>query len=451
MKKALILGAALLLAAPLSAQEFWELDPQEADLSAGRIYRTEVVPYELRHDAEARRAERAGSTIPFAPAELERGERGTVAGASVEIPFEWTDGVVYLHLENVGSAYTLFLNGERVAEVEDALTPAEFHLTPLVRQGRNEFRLLLRPSRTPQIDPEPAVRRPRFAESYLYVQNGRSIRDFEIALAPDSMRRDGILDLKILTLNAYNYDEKVEAGYDIYSPQGKLLDFNIREIPIPGRSTDTVRFHPFIYRVNENRWTADTKTAPPVYRVMLFTRRNGTYKEYMPLRIGFGRTEFSAGRILRHDEVLQLRRAPYNAAADRTKTLAEIKALKAKGYNTLCPSYPQPAWFYDLCTEQGLYVIDRAAIDAPERRTDRSVGGTPSNDPRLVQEYLERVKAMYYRTRNYPCVVAWALGSPSGNGYNMYKAYEWLKSVERHRPVLYEDADGEWNSDLELD
>ena len=30
----------------------------------------------------------------------------------------------------------------------------------------------------------------------------------------------------------------------------------------------------------------------------------------------------------------------------------------------------------------------------------------------------------------------------------MYKAYEWLKSVEKSRPVIYSDADGEWNSDL---
>ena len=446
MKKSLLIGAALLLTAPLAAQEFWELDPQRADLAAGRIYRTEVIPYELRNDAEARRSEAAGSTIAFAPAVADG-----AAVARIEIPFAWTDGVVYLHLENVGSAYSLYLNDALVAEVEDALTPSEFHLTPLVRQGVNTFRLELRPSRTPQIDPQPAVQRPRFSESYLYYQNKRSIRDFEIALLPDSMRRDGILEMKILTLNAFNYDEKVEAGYDIYSPQGKLLDFNIREIPIPGRSTDTVRFHPFIYHVNENRWTPAAKTAPPVYRVMLFTRRDGAYREYMPLRIGFGRPELHDGRLLHHDAVVELRRTPYNAAADRKTTLAEIKALKAKGFNTLCPSYPQPAWFYDLCTETGLYVIDCAAIAAPERRDDRTVGGTPSNDPRLAAEYLERVKAMYYRSRNYPCIAAFSLGGPAGNGYNMYKAYEWLKSVERHRPVFYGDADGEWNTDLTLD
>ena len=44
--------------------------------------------------------------------------------------------------------------------------------------------------------------------------------------------------------------------------------------------------------------------------------------------------------------------------------------------------------------------------------------------------------------------IAYSLCGPSGNGYNMYKAYQWLKSVEKSRPVIYSDTDGEWNSDL---
>ena len=193
---------------------------------------------------------------------------------------------------------------------------------------------------------------------------------------PDSTRRFGVLELAIVAQNAFNYDEKVTVGYDIYSPQGKLLDFNMREVSIPGRSVDTVRFSPFIYGSYDNEWKAGGKT-PPLYKVMLFTRRDGVYKEYMPLRIGFGRTELEEGRPMRLGRELQLVRASYNAAVDPETTLAELKALKAQGKNTVCPDFPQPAWFYDLCDRTGLYVIDRAAIDAPERRDDRRVGGTP--------------------------------------------------------------------------
>ena len=414
----------------------------------GRIYRTEVVPYNARHDADARNREAGGYWMAFRP-ELITESSGDISafyGAKVEIPFEWTDGRVFLHLENPGAGYSLWLNDRPVGEVNDALTPSEFDLTPYIHQGVNTFRVLMHARRLP-IDAT-GTARPLFENSYLYYQNKRSIADFEIALVPDSLGRDfGMLDLKIVACNAYNYDEPVTVGYDIYSPQGKLLEFNMTEITIPGRSTDTVRYTPFIYGTWANKWEAGTKN-PPLYRVMLFTRRNGVYKEYMPLKIGFGKTEFVDGRLMRLGRELQLVRAEYNAAADRKTTLSELKSLKAKGKNTICPSCPQPAWFYELCDELGLYVIDCAAISAPERRDDRRVGGTPSNDPALVDEYLERVKSMYYRSRNFTCVIAYELGSPSGNGYNMYKAYEWLKSVEKSRPVIYGDAAGEWNSDL---
>ena len=244
------------------------------------------------------------------------------------------------------------------------------------------------------------------------------------------------------------YDEPVTVGYDIYSPQGKLLDFNIREVVIPGRMTDTVRFNPFIYGTNANKWEPGAKN-PPLYKVMLFTRRDGAYREYMPLKIGFGKTEFTDGRITRFDKEIKLVKARYNAAADRKTTLAELKTLKSKGSNTVCPDLSAAGVVLRTLRRTRSYVIDRANINAPDRRDDRRVGGTPSNDPALADEYLERVKAMYYRSRNHTCRRRLRAGRRNrATGYNMYKAYEWLKSVEKSRPVIYTDADGEWNTDL---
>lgn len=435
MKRTIILAAALLVAVGAAAQQ------------AGRIHRTEVVPYDTRHDAEARNRAGSGHLIDFAPRTLASTADGSLVEAQIEIPYVWTDGNVYLHLENVPSAYALQVNDHLVGKVEDFATPAEFALTPYIREGANDIRLILYPGDRAQLNAQPVIRKP-YENSYLYYQNKRSIRDFEIALVPDSAGRNfGVLDLRIIAQNSFNYNEPVEVGYDIYSPQGKLLDFNIVEVTIPGRSVDTVHFSPYIYHTFENKWEAGAKN-PPLYKVMLFTRRNGAYKEYMPLKIGFGKTELIEGRIMRLGRVLKLNPTVYNAASDRKTTLTELKTLKNKGFNTITPEYPQPAWFYELCDQLGLYVIDRANIDAPEKRDDRRVGGTPSNDPALADEYLERVRAMYYRSRNFTCVIAYSLGSDSGNGYNMYKAYEWLKGVERSRPVIYTGADGEWNTDL---
>lgn len=61
-----------------------------------------------------------------------------------------------------------------------------------------------------------------------------------MALVPDSTRKYGVLKLDIVVENSYNGEEPITAGYDIYDPKGKLLDYGSREIMVEGRSRDTV-------------------------------------------------------------------------------------------------------------------------------------------------------------------------------------------------------------------
>lgn len=37
-----------------------------------------------------------------------------------------------------------------------------------------------------------------------------------------------------------------------------------------------------------------------------------------------------------------------------------------------------------------------------------------------------------------------------GNGYNLYKAYQWLKAADSLHLVTYRDAQGQWNSDFDF-
>lgn len=415
----------------------------------GRIQRTEISPYVTRQEADTRKNNDKGVPlrIDYKPTAVGMTEGGVVVGQTLEIPYAWTDGNTYLHLENIGSAYTLGINGRELARIEDSSTPTDFYISPLIGEGSHTITLEMRRSPLDELNATPASRE-AFANCYLYNQNKRNIADFTMTLAPDSTQKFGILKIDVIAQNSFNYPEPVTVGYDVYSPQGKLMEFNITEITIPGRSTDTVHFAPYIYHTYQNKWEAGGKLNPPLYKVMLFTRRDGAYKEYIPLKTGFKDVEFRDGKFYSFGKELKLSEAVYNAAADAKITRAELLKIKAQGKNTIRPDYPQPAWFYGLCDELGLWVIDRANIHASERSNDRKIGGTPANDPALAGEFIERVKAMYYRSRNFTCVIAYSLGGETGNGYNMYKAYQWLKSVETERPVIYEDADGEWNSDL---
>ena len=413
-----------------------------------RIYRSEFVTFDKREDAKAGKRSATAGYEDFKP------ERIAIAGGEIrfvqKISIDATrnDYNTFFHLENVGMAYSLFVNNELVADVEDPCTPADFMLTKYLRQGVNEIMVGVRQSRTPQLQENIILPDfTQFENSYFFMQHRLSVRDFNIILEPDESRQYAKLNLDVIVANDFNFTEKIEVGFDIYDPKGKLKEYSVNGIEVEGRSIDTLRFNPDVYHSYNFKW-GDGKT--PLYDVMIYVKRNGMLWEYIPLKVGFGKTVLRNNKFYRFDEVLHIQRKDhFNAFDDRQKTYVAIEQAKLRGYNTLCPDYPQPKWFYEMCDKAGMFVIDCANINSPTKSNDRGIGGTPANDPKLADEYLSRVKAMYYRARNHSCIIAFALSCEnSGNGYNMYKAYEWLKSVEKDRPIIYMGTEGEWNTDL---
>ena len=263
---------------------------------------------------------------------------------------------------------------------------------------------------------------------------------------PDSLSRFAELHLDVVVDNSFSTDEVIEVGYDFYAPDGKLMEYSVNDHNIAGYSRDTMHIKPYIYNSNPNRWSPAN---PKLYDLTLYVKRSGILWEYIPMKVGFAEYGYTEdGNITAFGKPLTLKKERYNAAADKMTTEREIKTLKQRGINCLMPDYPQPRWFYNICDRVGIYVIDCAALASPTDADNRAVGGTPANAPELVDEYLRRVETMYHRAQNHVCIIAFSLGKEAGNGYNMYKAYELLKSKGDSRAIIYEDADGEWNTDL---
>jgi beta-galactosidase len=337
-----------------------------------------------------------------------------------------------------------------VASVEDSYTPADFLLSPYLRQGENEILLLLRRSEAISLhDGSKSNLVEQFHGSYLFAQHRKHIFDYDARIVPTENGKGLALELNIVVRNDFNFEEVVQVGYDIYSPENKLIDYAVREFPVAGRSIDTLRINTLLGDDSRFLWSASN---PRLYRLTLYTKRDSKPREYISFYIGAGSTTFANNTILRNGKAIAIKSARYNARTTYDEAVAEIKALKAQGINTLLPDNPQPKWFYDICDKLGVYVIERANINPVEESHNRKIGGTPSNNPELLGEYLSRIKAMYYRTRNHSCIIAYALGGDqAGNGYNMYKAYQWLKSVEKNRAIICTSAEGEWNSDIQIE
>jgi beta-galactosidase len=416
-------------------------------ISAQQVYRTEFSVFDLREAALKNDHSRTERHIRFAPKVMEAVGKVEVVGQKIDLPTAWSDFNVYIHIQNTIKAYDLVVNEQLVASVEDSYTPADFLLSPYLRQGSNEILLLLRRSEAIELNAGALSNLvEQFRGSYIFAQHRKHIYDYDARIVRSENGKTLGLELDIAVRNDFNFEEVVQVGYDIYSPDNKLIDYAVREVPVAGRSVDTLRIRTSLGEESRYLWSSAN---PRLYRLTLYTKRDGKPREYISFRLGAGESSFKDGKILRNGKEIAVKSARYNARTTYAEALAEIKALKAKGVNTLLPDNPQPEWFYDLCDGLGMYVVERANINPVEESDNRKIGGTPSNNPELVGEYIARVKAMYYRTRNHSCIVAYALGGDkAGNGYNMYKAYQWLKSVEKQRAVICTSADGEWNTDL---
>lgn len=421
-------------------------------VAQARISRSEFICYDKREDARRDIRTSIDKYIALKPTLQYSGEEGAVREVyeqSFEVPAAWNDYNAYLHTENIGGDYTIFVNGQQVVSPIDSFTPTDLFISPYLVQGENTVAIVtvVEPYMSRLDEGLQRVARERFTNCYIFAQRRLAVYDFSVRMVPDSLGRFAQLQLDVVADNSFSTDETIDVGYDIYAPDGKLMEYSVNDLSLSGYSRDTLRFRPYIYHSNPNRWSAEN---PKLYDVMLYVKRSGMLWEYIPLSVGFAEYGYTAeGDITLFGKPLKLNKKSYNAATDRATTEREIKALKASGVNTLCPSYPQPKWFYDICDHVGIYVIDCAAISSPSAADNRSVGGTPANAPELKEEYLQRVEAMYHRAHNHVCIIAFALGNDdSGNGYNMYKAYEALKAKGDSRAIIYGGAAGEWNSDL---
>ena len=415
--------------------------------NAQQVFRSEFSVFDLREAALKNDHSETERHIRFTPKSIEAVGKVEIVGQTIDMPTAWSDYNVYLHIQNTIKAYDLVVNEQLVASVEDSYTPADFLLSPYLRQGANEILLLLRRSECIELnDGSKSNLVEQFRGSFLFAQHRKHIYDYDARIIQTENGKGLSLELDIAVRNDFNFEEAILVGYDIYSPENKLIDYAVREFPVAGRSIDTLRIRTSLGEESRFLWS---NTNPKLYRLTLYTKRDGKPREYISFHIGAGRTTFADGNILRNRKAIAIKSARYNARTTYSEVLAEIKALKANGINTLLPDNPQPEWFYDICDRLGVYVIERANINPVAESQNRKIGGTPSNNPQLVGEYLARVKTMYYRTRNHSCIIAYALGGDqAGNGYNMYKAYKWLKGVEKERAVICTSADGEWNTDL---
>ena len=373
------------------------------------------------------------------------------------VPDSWDGSDIYLCICGAKSGVYVYVNGREAGYSEDSKTMAEFRINDYLRPGKNTVALkIYRWSTGSYLECQDFWRISGIERDvYLWCQPGTAIRDFRIVSVLDSCCRDGKLSVQAKVGNSSDVPADIVLNCMLISPDGEKVWDARRALALNARTEDTVTLETDMH--SPLQWSAES---PNLYRLFISLEDSeGNTLEAVPYNVGFRRFEIKGnvfyvnGRPVKFKGVNIHEHNPHTGHYVTEELMRkDFELMKRNNINSVrLAHYPQSRRFYELCDEYGLYVYDEANIESHGMYYDLRKGGTLGNNPEWLAAHLDRTANMYERDKNHPCVTIWSLGNEAGNGYNFYQTYLWLKSREKdgmNRPVCYERAQYEWNTDM---
>lgn len=377
---------------------------------------------------------------------------------SFTIPESWSGRKVILHFGGATSGMYVWINGKKVGYVQGAKNPAEFDITPYIRQGSNEIACeVYRWTDGSYLEDQDFWRLSGLERNvYLYSTADTRIEDIFARGSLDGNYRNGVLNAEV-TLNNYNStsdERKVEAV--LYGADGKKIWSASKSISLKPDALTTVDFSVPALK-NIRQWSAET---PNLYTLVVsLSDTQGNIIEATSTKIGFRTVEIRDSQLMVNGKPIEVHGVNLHEhhevtghAVDRETMLKDIRMMKQNNINAIRTShYPQSPMMYDLCDEYGLYVVDEANVEIHGMGVVHNHPDTtnhPAYHPDWNAAIMDREMALVERDKNHPSVITWSLGNESGNGENFKDAYRWIKNRDKSRPVQFEQADETWNTDI---
>ncbi|MFI3314784.1 MAG: glycoside hydrolase family 2 TIM barrel-domain containing protein [Rikenellaceae bacterium] len=371
----------------------------------------------------------------------------------IEIPYAWLDGDIFLSVGAAKSGVYLYVNGKEVAYSEDSKNRVQYLLNPYVKEGINDITFVMyRWSSGSYLECQDFFRMSGFERDvYVYAQPKTRIEDFRLIASMDSTYTKGIMSLDVEISNSYNGVEPVMFYYELLDENDNIIKYYTAEMELQPNSLDTLHFDAILPKIKP--WSAEE---PNLYTLLMRIRREGRFIEFVPFKFGFRNIEIDRNQFLVNGQPVLIKGVNLHEHNDTTGHYVDeltlrkdLELMKKHNINAIRTShYPQQRLFYELCNEYGFYVCDEANIESHGMGYSLQKEQSLGNNPDFLGAHLYRTQNMYERNKNYSCITFWSLGNEAGNGYNFYKTYLYLKGVDSIRPVQYERALLEWNTDI---
>ena len=386
---------------------------------------------------------------------------------SFEVPEGWDGRDIYLQLAGAKAGVYVYVNGKEVGYSEDSKNPAEFLINSYLQPGKNELAVkIFRWCTGSYLECQDFWRMSGIERDvFLWSQPKVAVKDYRVISTLDDTYKNGIFKLSVDIKNHTSQTQDIEVVYELLDANKQVVATSTNKVSAKANAITTTSFEKEM--PNVTTWNAEH---PNLYKLLMTVKENGKVVEVVPQNVGFRRFEIKettqiAGNgkpyvvFLFNGQPIKFKGVNIHETNPETGKYVpeelmrkDLELMKQHNINAIRLShYPQDRRFYELCDEYGFYVYDEANIESHGMYYNLRKGGTLGNNPEWLKPHMVRTENMYERNKNHPCVTIWSLGNEAGNGYNFYQTYLYLKDKEKdmmHRPVNYERAQWEWNTDM---
>ncbi|AQP47440.1 beta-galactosidase [Tessaracoccus aquimaris] len=330
------------------------------------------------------------------------------------------------------SAIAVWLNGSYIGYGCDSFTPSEFDLTDALVVGENKLAAqVFKWSAASWLEDQDFYRFSGiFRDVVLYRRPATHLEDVDVRAELSEDLGEAVVTLGYRLEGEGSVAARLEGVGDLTAGEDGVLSITVTD---------------------PHLWSGED---PHLYRLVIEVRdAAGEVTEVVPERVGIRRFGIEDGvlkingqRIVfkgvnRHEFGLNGR------VMDRETTESDLKLIKAAGINSVRTShYPNNSFFYELCDEYGVYVIDEMNLETHGlwdriRQFGRPIEeAVPGDRPEWKPALLDRAASMYERDKNHASIVMWSCGNESFGGSTLLEVSNWFRARDS-RPVHYEGVD----------
>lgn len=379
---------------------------------------------------------------------------------SFTVPAGWAGREVLLTFGSISGYAVVFLNGQRVGMSKVAKSPAEFDITSYLKPGENTLAVqVTRWHDGSYLEDQDFWRLSGLdRDVYLTSLPKQTIWDFFAHAGLDASYRNGQFAADVTLRNfAPTAGAASRLTVEILDAAGKVVLRQQQTVAaLPPSGTQMVHLSGAIKKVHA--WSAEQ---PNLYQCRLtLADAQGQPLAITGCQLGFRQVEIKNAQLLVNGvpvEVHGVNRHELEPTTGRVVTEAgmrqDLTLMKQYNINAVRSChYPDDERWLRLCDELGFYLVDEANIESHGMGAELQGGFDKTKHPAYLPQWapahLDRIHRLLERDKNHPAVIIWSMGNECGNGPVFHEAYTWLKQRDPSRPVQFEQAGQDVDTDI---